>query len=184
MFSNMYTILCSLSFPNLPHPFPALVPSQASSSLSHYVSQLTALLSLRRTGLSCLDRPYLSPQTLEQLEVNTLETAHLFCASSDACFCSKQHIFTTQPKAAVSNGLLRPVHSFCYFYYCLPYSFHFSNPEKRESAHSFPLKYVLYLKYTGSEKAHTPFPHSSIHFIIFYQPSLAFLSQTDRFCWM
>lgn len=89
-----------------------------------------------------------------------METAHLFCAGGDACFCSKQHIFTTQPKAALSNGLLWPVHSFCYFYYCLPYSFHFSHQEERERererAHSIPFKYVLSLKEAGSEGPTSP----------------------------
>lgn len=95
-----------------------------------------------------------------------METAHLFCASRDACFCSKQHIFTTQPKAALSNGLLRPVHSFCYFYYCLPYSFHFSHQDERERekekdrdrAHSLPFKYVLSLKEAESKGPTSPLP--------------------------
>ena len=130
---------------------------------------------------------------LEQLEVNTLETAHLFWAGGDACFCSEQHIFTTQPKAAVSNGLLRPVHSYCYFYYCIPYSFHFSyqgergrkreRERKRERVYSIPFKYVLSLKEAGSKGPTSP---PSPHFIIFHQPSLAFFffSPTERFCWM
>lgn len=66
------------------------------------------------TGLS------VPPQTLEQLKVNTLETAHLFGTAGDAWFCSEQHIFTAQPRAAVTNGPQRPVHSYCYFYYCSP----------------------------------------------------------------
>ena len=109
----------------------------------------------------------------------------MFCAGGDACFCSKQHIFTTQPKAAVSNGLLRPVHSFCYFYYCLPYSFHFSywgereRERERERAHSIPFKYVLSLKEAGSEWPHIPPRSHSLHHLPSSVPSLFLVGLTD-----
>lgn len=125
---------------------------------------------------------------LEQLEVNTLETAHLFWAGGDACFCSEQHIFTTQPKVAVSNGLLWPVHSYCYFYYCLPYSFHFSYQGRerkrvRASEQHRSLQVYSFPKRGGKWGAHIL---RSTHFIISHEPSLVFVffSQTDRFCWM
>lgn len=120
-------MFCSTFFtcPSLPRFYPSFSPSLhllSTCSLGPFCSLFPSLSfplpSLSWTGLSCLDVSWFSPQAFEQLEVNTLETDHLFWAGGDACFCSGQHIFTAPPKAAVSNGLLRPVHSHCYFYYC------------------------------------------------------------------